>query len=106
MWKGDKIGYTQLHSWVRNNFFPKPILCEICGIKKPYDLANKTGIYARSFDNWCWLCRRCHVLSDGRMMNLVQYRRYSAKERSLFGKKAQEQEKERRGGNTRENDTK
>ena len=37
---------------------------------KVYDLANK-GIYNRNFDNWEWLCRKCHMLSDGRLENLI-----------------------------------
>ena len=84
-WKGDKAGYTSLHHWVKC-YFTKPPLCEICKSKKPYDLANRTRVYARAFDNWWWLCRRCHMLTDGRMFNLAQY--HSDIERSLSSKKA------------------
>jgi hypothetical protein len=70
-WKGDaKINYTSLHTWVRN-YLPIPSKCEICNDDPPYDLANITGIYDREFKNWQYLCRRCHMLSDGRMYNLI-----------------------------------
>ena len=71
-WKGDKVGYTSLHRWVKK-FLKKPILCDNCKLKKAFDLANK-GIYNRNIKNWEWLCRRCHMLKDGRIYkNLIQY---------------------------------
>jgi len=73
MWRGDKVGYRHLHRWV-NTHLPKPELCQICNIKPSYDLANKTGIYNRDFKNWYYLCRKCHMLMDGRMKNLKQFR--------------------------------
>lgn len=69
MWKGDDVGYEQLHTWVRIRL-PKPDLCQTCKNIPPYDLANITGNYNRQLTNWNWLCRRCHMLSDGRMRNL------------------------------------
>jgi len=71
MWKGDSVGYIQLHAWVKKRF-PKPKFCQTCKFSKPYDLANK-GIYDRNLKHWEWLCRRCHMLGDGRMNNLKQY---------------------------------
>ena len=64
-WKGEKIGLTALHQWV-NNRLNKPELCENCNKEKSYDLANK-GVYNRDFKNWWYLCRRCHMQSDGRL---------------------------------------
>jgi hypothetical protein len=72
MWKGDKVGVRPLHLWVKK-FIIKPKLCSLCKIKPAYDLANITGIYSRDLKNWKYLCRRCHMLSDGRMKNLKQY---------------------------------
>ena len=69
MWK-EHIQYESLHQWVRDNL-PKPELCEDCRLKPPYDLANITGMYNRDFINWMYLCRKCHMLSDGRMKNLI-----------------------------------
>ncbi len=72
-WKGDKVTIgSALHRWVRANL-PQPELCQGCNKNKSYDLANKTGIYNRDFENWFYLCRRCHMLSDGRMNNLMYY---------------------------------
>lgn len=69
MWKEHGIGYVALHRWVGRRL-SKPKLCQTCNNKLSYDLANITGIYSRALDNWKWLCRRCHMLSDGRMNNL------------------------------------
>ena len=68
-WKGDKVTYVALHLWVKTRL-PKPEKCQDCNIKPPLDLANITGIYNRELKNWKYLCRRCHMLSDGRMANL------------------------------------
>lgn len=72
MWKGDKVGYHSLHIWIRCRLL-KPELCEVCNIKPSIDLANVTGIYNRDFTNWKYLCRSCHMKSDGRINNLKQY---------------------------------
>lgn len=74
MWKGDKVSYKTLHQWIRRHK-TKTKLCEKCKIKKPYDLANISGKYKRDIKDFKWLCRSCHMLSDGRMNNLKQYRR-------------------------------
>ena len=72
MWKGDNAGYYALHRYVEVRL-PKPDLCSCCGLRKPYDLANK-GIYNRDLKNWEWLCRKCHMEKDGRIKNLKQYK--------------------------------
>src|SRR5438132_873998 len=62
IWKGDDVGYTALHDWVRRHK-GKPNFCEMCGKKgKQYkfDWANKSGIYRRSFDDFMSLCVPCH----------------------------------------------
>lgn len=71
MWRGDKVSIkVSLHAWVRRHL-RKPDKCEYCNIDPPYDLANVTGIYNRDFSNWKYLCRRCHMISDGRMEKLI-----------------------------------
>lgn len=71
-WKGDDIvDIDALHIWLRRRLTP-PKLCCICHENPPLDLANRTGIYNRDFKNWYWLCRRCHMISDGRINNLKQ----------------------------------
>ena len=66
MWKGDKVGKSAMHEWVRNHL-SQPELCEICNLKPSLDLANITGIYGRDLTNWKYLCRTCHMKSDGRL---------------------------------------
>lgn len=65
-WKGDEVGYKSLHEWIRK-YKPKVYLCEICKSQRPRDLANISGKYKRDIDDYRWLCRRCHMLSDGRI---------------------------------------
>lgn len=69
MWKGNKVGYYALHSWIANHK-PKPEFCERCKKEKPYDLANISGKYKRDINDFEWLCRRCHMKKDGRLEQL------------------------------------
>ena len=69
MWKGDQVGQTALHEWIKNRLL-KPELCQDCYLKSPYDLANKSGKYKRELSDWEWLCRSCHMKKDGRIYNL------------------------------------
>ena len=71
MWKGNKAGYSALHAWVKSRL-PKTDNCECCNDSKPYDLANVSQQYRRNLSDWEWLCRRCHMLKDGRIYNLKQ----------------------------------
>jgi hypothetical protein len=72
-WKGydTKINKVALHNWIRRRS-KKPDICPRCKKRKTYDLTNK-GIYNRDLKNWEWLCRHCHMKSDGRLNNLKQY---------------------------------
>lgn len=70
-WKGDKVGLDALHIWIENRK-SKPDFCECCYIRKPYDLANKSGQYKRDIDDYEWLCRRCHMEKDGRLEKLKE----------------------------------
>ena len=69
-WKGDKVTYEALHGWVRRNK-PQVFLCENCNKNKSYDLANISGEYKRDVNDFKWLCRKCHMIEDGRMNNLI-----------------------------------
>lgn len=74
-WKGNKVGLSGLHEWVRARL-PKPELCEVCKRVPPRDLANQ-GTYDRNLSNWRWLCRRCHLYSDGRIeKNIARLQEY------------------------------
>jgi len=74
MWVGDKVSYGALHDWVRSHL-EEPEYCEICDSAPPFDLANVTGIYNRDFKNWAYLCRLCHMDSDGRLDKIGRYDR-------------------------------
>lgn len=69
-WLGDKVKYRGLHKWVRDHI-NKSKICEDCGSIKNVDLANITGIYQRDFSNWKYLCRKCHMKSDGRLVQAI-----------------------------------
>lgn len=68
-WKGDKVSKNPLHLWIRRHK-PKSEICEVCGINKPYDLANISGKYKRDINDFKWSCRKCHMKEDGRIKNL------------------------------------
>jgi hypothetical protein len=69
----ENIKYKPLHAYMRK-YIPKPELCECCNQVPPYEVANK-GIYDRDFKNWSWLCRKCHMMLDGRLNKLIENRR-------------------------------
>ena len=71
MWKGDKVGLYALHRWVEKRK-PKPKLCGDCKETKPFDLANVSGKYLRDINDYKWLCRKCHMESDGRINKLLE----------------------------------
>jgi hypothetical protein len=72
MWRGDKVSYNALHSWIKRRK-PKPKLCSLCKKRPAYDLANISGKYKRDLDDWYWICRRCHMVRDGRIKNLRSF---------------------------------
>lgn len=73
-WKGDNVGMRGLHNWIDTNL-PKQKLCQICKLVPPRDCANITGIYNRDFKNWMRICRKCHMISDNRIIrNLKPFR--------------------------------
>ena len=61
-WKGDKVGYSGLHRWLKDRFgIPK--YCEMCGTKdqnKKYEWANISGQYRRDRSDFIRLCTLCH----------------------------------------------
>lgn len=63
-WKGDKITYKALHTWVRRNY-GKAIICEDCGENTlRVDWANISRKYKRERSDWKMLCRKCHYKFD------------------------------------------
>jgi len=66
LWKGDEVGLKALHEWVKR-YKPKPKVCENCHKKGWIDLANISQEYKRDLTDWEWLCRKCHMIKDGRI---------------------------------------
>ena len=62
-WKGDKVGYMALHTWVSRNK-GKATVCEKCGSNEFVHWANKSHEYKRELDDWLSLCRKCHGKYD------------------------------------------
>ena len=66
-WKGNSVGYSGLHSWIRR-CLGKPTKCEHCGkdglFGQKIHWANKSGKYLRNLTDWIRLCVRCHSAYD------------------------------------------
>lgn len=76
-WKGDKAGYSSIHSWVRRHF-GKANRCEnkecfyprknwdgkIMEKPKIYEWSNISGKYKRQREDWEMLCPSCHRTRD------------------------------------------
>lgn len=71
-WKGDDVKYGGLHRYMAR-IIPKPPLCSCCNKVPPYDLSNINGDYTRDPKGWEWVCRRCHLIQDGRINNVGGY---------------------------------
>jgi len=99
-WKGDEVGYFSLHDWIKNHKL-KPKLCERCNKAPPFDLANISGQYKRNINDFEWICRKCHMIKDGRMNNLKQGIRYA----NQMGKLIQKPYEELDGVSYANNDT-
>ena len=69
MWNGKEVGLAALHECVLRRK-PKPTSCEKCKESPSRDLANISQMYYRSVKDFQWLCRKCHMESDGRLNNL------------------------------------
>lgn len=64
-WSSDEVGYQGLHRWIRNHK-EKSEFCENCGKQSLLDLANISGEYKREINDFKWLCKKCHMIYDGR----------------------------------------
>lgn len=71
MWRGQDVGYSALHAWIKRRL-SKPLGCNDCGEIKSLDLANISQEYKRELSDWEWLCRKCHMSKDGRMKRLME----------------------------------
>lgn len=71
-WKGDNVGVQQVHTWVEKKL-GRPDKCSKCNAVGNVDLANISQEYKRDFTDWEWLCRRCHMESDGRLSKFLSH---------------------------------
>ena len=65
MWKGDQVGYTALHKWVKRNL-GIALKCNFDSTHKStrYHWANISGSYLRDINDWTSLCPSCHSQYD------------------------------------------
>lgn len=70
MWKKNP-GLDAIHIWVLKRK-PRPKFCVKCKRVPPKDLANISQKYHRDVNDFEWLCRKCHMKSDGRLKNLLK----------------------------------
>lgn len=70
-WKGDEVGYTALHYWVKRRL-GTPHKCEHCGDinASKYEWANKSHQYRRDLHDWLRLCTSCHRKYDGHAIKM------------------------------------
>ncbi len=66
-WKGDDVGYTGIHAWVRKHR-GAPTKCEYCGkdglAEHKIHWANTDHKWKRNLDDYIRLCRKCHFDYD------------------------------------------
>ncbi len=67
MWRGDGVGYSGLHKWVKQ-YLGAPIRCAFCKRSKwsprAVQWANKSHKYKRNLKDWISLCVQCHKKYD------------------------------------------
>jgi hypothetical protein len=64
-WKGEKVGYFALHTWVKRNY-GRPTQCVDCGSARLVQWANISKEYRRERIDWKQLCIVCHKKFDGK----------------------------------------
>lgn len=71
-WKGDNVGYSGMHMWIRKQL-GTPKLCAYCGAtnKKKYEWANISHKYKRDVKDWRRLCTSCHRRYDYGLIDLT-----------------------------------
>ncbi len=73
-WKGNSIqSMPGFHLRMRRRI-EKPLKYVSSNEKKPFDLANISQEYKPDVSDWEWLCRKCHMIKDGRIYNLKQFK--------------------------------
>lgn len=73
-WKGVAVQYNALHTYIKRRL-KKPKRCQKCNKIKKLDLANISQKYKRNLNDWEYLCRKCHMINDGRLDKLNNIKR-------------------------------
>lgn len=78
VWSGKNPCLKKLHLYIRGRV-KVPKRCTNCNLIKRLDLANISQEYKIDLDDWEFLCRKCHMTKDGRIVELIRkgYRRSS-----------------------------
>lgn len=76
-WKGQAASVNSIHRYVKT-ILEKPEMCNECKATPPKDLANisstyNEATYNRDIKNWEWLCRKCHMIKDGRLEKFKKF---------------------------------
>lgn len=71
-WKGADVSIKVLHKWAERHL-GRPDRCSKCGSEGKVDLANISQQYLRELTDWEWLCRKCHMESDGRLTRFLSH---------------------------------
>lgn len=66
-WKGDAVGYSGIHKWIKK-YYGSADRCENCPIEFKqgvyFEWANLSGLYKREREDWKMMCRKCHREHD------------------------------------------
>lgn len=70
-WKGNNASAIAIHMWLARNK-PRSPVCENCGKTfKTLELANiKNHIYTRKFEDYRWMCHKCHMAFDSKNLKM------------------------------------
>jgi hypothetical protein len=83
-WYGDKVGIAGVHLYIKRRY-KKPSSCENCGKEtENIDLACK-GEYTRNIKDYEWICRKCHMVKDGRLNKLHESSHKIKRKRNEYG---------------------
>lgn len=63
MWKGNDVGYSPLHRWVRR-WKGSPKFCSNCGSTEYLTWASISREYKRDLSDWKQLCQGCNLRYD------------------------------------------
>jgi hypothetical protein len=63
--------YRSLHEWV-NRRLKKPKTCPGCNQERKLEACNVSGEYKKNLSDWKYLCRKCHMIEDGRKEKSVK----------------------------------